>query len=383
MITILHIDDDERELRLASKYLNQLSDYLRIVQTTSGNEAIEIVRKMRLDCIVADYHMPEMNGTELYSELKKMDVKIPFILLTGKGNEKVAAEAIKFGIDAYLIKEGDIYFYEELLSTIKNLKELYDREVEREKALSILRESEKYLAEVQKDARIGYVVFNISTGYWSCSTVVDEILGIDSSFQKNLEGFLDLVEPEHRNKFLYHFQNEAMGESGKLDIEFPIHRKNTGEIRWTHVQGKVSFDANGNPISMIGTIRDISDQRTLQHRLELQKLRFDSLVQLTTNGVFFSDHRGKYTEVNDQACKLTGYSREELLNLYVKDIVADESEEEGIDHFQRLLQTGESTGKLMIMTRNGEKRSWLVEARRISETSYIGVVTDLTGSTEN
>lgn len=378
MITILHVDDDEKELRLASKFLNQISDYLRIIQATSGDEALDIVRKTRIDCVIADYHMPLMDGMELYKEIRHINNLIPFILLTGRGNEKIASEAIKQGVDAYLIKGGDIYFYEEMLKTIRRLKDEKDQRDERERALRVLRESEKYLSEIQEVARIGYTVFNISTGYWNSSKITDEIFGIDEEYPKTLEGWLDLVEPDHRKKFLYHFQSDALGEKGKFDLEFPIKTRNSGTRRWIRNLGRVSFDPNGNPVSMIGTVQDITEKKEMEKRLKEAETFCKVFMETSNEPVFISDHAGKYVDVNDLACELTGYSREELLKMYVRELFDEQGMAAGREHFEQLLQEGSNEGVLDIVKKGGEPRKWLVKARRITETRYLAIVTDLT-----
>ncbi len=59
------------------------------------------------DVLISDYQMPGMDGLELLASLRKDDIKIPFILLTGKGREDVAIRALNSGVDFYLQKGGD------------------------------------------------------------------------------------------------------------------------------------------------------------------------------------------------------------------------------------------------------------------------------------
>ena len=57
-----------------------------------------------IDCIVSDYEMPEMDGLEFLDAVREHDADLPFILLTGRGDEEVASEAIAAGVTDYLLK---------------------------------------------------------------------------------------------------------------------------------------------------------------------------------------------------------------------------------------------------------------------------------------
>ena len=72
--------------------------------------------------IIADYLLPETNGLKLLKKLKDEDKDIPFILLTGKGKEEIAMEALNLGADKYYKKIGDPKEqYEDLAKAIKEV----------------------------------------------------------------------------------------------------------------------------------------------------------------------------------------------------------------------------------------------------------------------
>jgi len=54
------------------------------------------------------------------------------------------------------------------------------------------------LEESQKVARLGFYIFHPPAMTWQASEVLDEILGIDDTYSRSQEGFLDLVHPEDR-----------------------------------------------------------------------------------------------------------------------------------------------------------------------------------------
>lgn len=105
-IEVLLIDDEEKFLNLAREYFEGES---RIQLTTelSAVKGLELIEQGDFDAIVADYKMPEMDGLDLLKTLRSEGNSIPFIVLTGKGEEEVAMEALNKGADRYHIKRQD------------------------------------------------------------------------------------------------------------------------------------------------------------------------------------------------------------------------------------------------------------------------------------
>ena len=80
--------------------------YKRQVRTfASPAEALEFLARERVDAIVSDYQMPDMDGIQFLVEMRKRFGQIPFILFTGKGREEVVIQAINSGADFYLQKD--------------------------------------------------------------------------------------------------------------------------------------------------------------------------------------------------------------------------------------------------------------------------------------
>jgi len=61
-----------------------------------------------------------------------------------------------------------------------------------------LRESENALRESQSIAGLGSYVLNFSTGCWTSSEVLDELFGIDKSYDRSVESWLELIHPDDR-----------------------------------------------------------------------------------------------------------------------------------------------------------------------------------------
>jgi len=78
-ITILVIEDDKNLKRLIKSHLKNFG-FERIHEADDGNSALQILSEIKIDLIIADWHMPGMDGLEFYALLKNKDgfKDIPF-----------------------------------------------------------------------------------------------------------------------------------------------------------------------------------------------------------------------------------------------------------------------------------------------------------------
>lgn len=105
---ILFVDDEEPVVRMFEKGLTLLGQ--TILPATSGKEALQIFEKERVDAIVCDLAMPEMNGRQVSAAIRRVAdnkgiVKPPFIILSGHASPADEEETLAHpGIDRFLQK---------------------------------------------------------------------------------------------------------------------------------------------------------------------------------------------------------------------------------------------------------------------------------------
>ena len=112
---ILVVDDDDRIRELVKEYLNENG----FITSTANNaeEAKTKLRYFKFDLMVLDVMMPGQNGFELTKEIR-VNLNIPIILLTAKGEVENRIEGLEIGADDYLSKPFEP---KELLLRIKNI----------------------------------------------------------------------------------------------------------------------------------------------------------------------------------------------------------------------------------------------------------------------
>ena len=104
-IAILVIDDDEVD-RAAVRRAVEKSDLDAFVSEASDAlTGIRLLEKHDFDCVLLDYRLPDLDGTDVLSRIVTKDSKpIPIIILTGQGNEAVAEDARNRGAVNYITK---------------------------------------------------------------------------------------------------------------------------------------------------------------------------------------------------------------------------------------------------------------------------------------
>jgi PAS domain-containing protein len=171
-------------------------------------------------------------------------------------------------------------------------------EIERKKVEIELRESEELLKSSQKIAGLGSYTTDFIAGKWKSSEVMDEIFGIDSTYERSVPGWLDLVYPEDRPMMNEYLTKEVLGAGHSFDREYRIARHNDKAVRWVHGLGRLEFDLQGNPVKMIGTIQDVTACKEKENTLKLKLDEIEKLNKLMVGREL------KMAELKEQLMKL-------------------------------------------------------------------------------
>ncbi len=106
MNSILIVDDDAQLRRSFEKLLSKEGYEVRTAST--GESGVETVRDDVPDLVIMDVRMPGMGGLEAFKAIKKIEPKLPVIIMTAYGTTETAIEATKMGAFDYVLKPFDI-----------------------------------------------------------------------------------------------------------------------------------------------------------------------------------------------------------------------------------------------------------------------------------
>ncbi len=119
MKTILLVDDAIVQLETIKRGL-KIRGY-KVLDAICGKKALEFLEgPEKIDMVITDFAMPEMNGMELLEKIRTMHKRLPVIIMTAYGDKELVVEAMNNRCDGFLDKPFDL---KELLETIeKNLE---------------------------------------------------------------------------------------------------------------------------------------------------------------------------------------------------------------------------------------------------------------------
>jgi len=104
--SILVVEDSATMRSLIGATLEELDVPVKITEAASGFEALRVLPRASFDLIVTDINMPDINGLELVSFVKKNEsyASIPLVIISTEGSERDRDKGLGLGADAYLVK---------------------------------------------------------------------------------------------------------------------------------------------------------------------------------------------------------------------------------------------------------------------------------------
>jgi CheY-like chemotaxis protein len=114
--TILYIDDEKTVLEVGTLMLQKLG--YNVLVANNGYRAIQILKENKVAFVILDMLMPDMNGYEIYHQLKKIQPKIKVLLASGYTGDQSEERLESIGFDGYLQKPFNL---KQLSEKIENI----------------------------------------------------------------------------------------------------------------------------------------------------------------------------------------------------------------------------------------------------------------------
>jgi nitrogen regulation protein NR(I) len=106
MPTLLIVDDEKNVLYALERGLR--AEGLRIITAQTGKAGINLVEREKPDAVLLDVRLPDLSGLDVLKELRRIDPKLPVIVMTTHGTAETAIEAMQRGAFDYLLKPWDL-----------------------------------------------------------------------------------------------------------------------------------------------------------------------------------------------------------------------------------------------------------------------------------
>jgi PAS domain S-box-containing protein len=273
VVAVMGIATDITERRRVEEALRESERYARAL----------------LDAIPEMMFRLDRDGTYLDFKAKKEDLYFQDATILGKRNRDITplyfAEMVEekirqtlesttmqvFEYELPISNRGVRIFEARMVASGHDEVTTIARDITHEKEmLRQLGESERLLREAQIISGLGSYFLDLRTGRWKSSGVLDQIFGIDDTYDRSVDGWLSIVHPDQREKMRSYFTDEVIGRRSIFNKEYRITRFNDKAERWVHGHGRLEFDDQANLVCMHGTIQDITEQKQIQE--EIKKL---------------------------------------------------------------------------------------------------------------
>ncbi len=104
--SFLLVDDNEPFLKLLGSFVERHYPDAAIGRATTGEQALDQLIQGTWDVVLLDYRLPDVDGLEVLAEIRKHQVDTAVVMVTGEGDERLAADIFRMGAHDYLVKSS-------------------------------------------------------------------------------------------------------------------------------------------------------------------------------------------------------------------------------------------------------------------------------------
>ncbi len=329
---ILYVDDEMQNLR---GFKVSFYEDFNIQTASSAKQALEILSRNNIQVVISDQRMPEITGLELFKTVARQYPEIICIILTAYMDIEATIEAVNHGgIYRYMMKPWDVH---EMKMTIDNALEAYYLRIENSNLLNSLQEKNEQL-KIQ----------------------VDEYAALNEEYViQNGKLYQAKVIAEENEKKLAEKNSDLLAAEEELQ------------------------SANEELIATSDALRESNNHlKEAKERAEENERKFRSYIENAPEGVFLVNKEGKYLEINNAACNICGYSKEELLQMSIPQLLDPTYLNSAIEHFKTVVEVGRATGEFRYLRKDGSHYYLTISAVKLAENLFLGFGKDTTERVE-
>lgn len=107
MTRLLIVEDNPEDRYVYRRLLSGQGEGFEFLESETGEEGLRLYFNESPDCVLLDFELPDLNGIEFLERVRGAEASeaLPIVVLTGKGSESVAVEALKIGAQDYISKD--------------------------------------------------------------------------------------------------------------------------------------------------------------------------------------------------------------------------------------------------------------------------------------
>jgi|GEM_PF-4856646 len=338
-LRILLIENDEvdRSAFIQAFESSQISSEITVCD--SARDALEMLHgdSSLFNMVVTDFILPDMSGLDICKKIADEGIDLPLVIMVNAGSEEVVTEALRIGVDDYIIKGGDGGYLKLLPPTLNEVSKRHNSRLARKKAEEALEESEN---------RYRFLTDNIIENIFKADMDLNITFVTGSSVHT-----IGYTPEEMTGKKIWEFCSDD--DRGKIEemiaaglSEKPSHTRKTFTIKLIHKDGReipsevnagILYDGDGKPTGIQGSVRDITEQKIAEEALKESEKRYRMLVEESDDFIYTSDFEGNFKYVSSAAERIMGLHREKLKGRNFTEVMTPESQKRASELIKRQL----------------------------------------------
>ncbi|MES2070673.1 MAG: response regulator [Pseudomonadota bacterium] len=264
VIRVLLVEDDIVDRMACRRLFSRSEDYdFALSEAETGREGLDLIRTQELDCVLLDYHLPDMNGLEFLQAMldQNGEASVPVMMLTGEDSAAVAAEVMRQGARDYLGKGADRHYLELLPAAIQRMlreQRMLDEKRQAEAKFRTLLEQIQaitYICTLGESASVYYISPQIRMLGFSPDTWLDDP-----------ELHARQIHPDDRGYALPAIANSRVTGS-PLRCEYRLI-SGLGKVLWFRDEAEAVLDEAGRKLFLQGILVDITQNKLAQQALQ-------------------------------------------------------------------------------------------------------------------
>ncbi|REE25766.1 PAS domain S-box-containing protein [Winogradskyella pacifica] len=204
-------------------------------------------------------------------------------------------------------------------------------------AKHIIEENEEKLKLIIEASELGIWDLDLKTEYMLASERCYNILGFSSNNDLTQEKLISQIHPEDVHLRVDAF--EKAYKTGVLHYQIRIIWEDQ-TLHWKDVKGKVFYDEHNQPERMLGTVRDITEERNFHQQLLDREEKFRLLADSMPQFIWTSDPEGNLNYFNQSVYDFSGLTLDDILRDGWLQIVHPDDKEENIKVWTEAIASG-------------------------------------------
>lgn len=313
----LMLDDDQDMRNLAIKLLKREFPGIRIVQVGTADELPGALEEGGYDLVITDYELKWTNGLKLLRIVKARWPECPVIMFTGSGSEEVAVEALRAGLDDYVLKKTN---------HIARLPGAARLVLARSRHRQEAREAEKRYRSLFESVPVGLFRCTTEGRLTDANPAFIRMFGCpDAAAVQTLSLAESFVEKEDLKRWVERIRSEEKVH----DFETRLFRMDKAVI-WVEMNVHTVCDSYDKPLYYEGIIQDITERKNLESQLR-QALKMEAIGTLAG---------GVAHDFNNILTAIIGYGtllqmqlgEDNPLRIYADQILSSSQKAAGLTH---------------------------------------------------